>query len=135
VGKMGEDEIGGIDKVGCSEKIAEAIAKKQCVADGRIYDTKHAESRDLAYIAQNTCMVCGKRFKKGEIRIKPPAFVQEKDLYVQNGIVVERYICTTCYETMRSSERERIKSDYLEERVERNKIIDSLVRRMLKEKV
>ncbi len=131
-----EDEIGGIDKGGCSGKIAEAIASKYCAADGRIYDTKSAEEKDLAYIAENTCMVCGRRFRNGEVKIVPPQMVQDQDIYVKNGIVAKRYICTDCYDNMTSQTRERIKSEYKQE-IEgiRSKIIKSLVKGMLKEKV
>jgi len=130
-----EGDIGGADKSGCSGKIAEAIAIKRCVADDKIYDTKSAEEKDLAYIAENTCMVCGRRFRPGELKIVPPQRVQEEDIYVMNGIVPKRYICTNCYENMTSNTREKIKSDYITKIDEtENRIIRTLVKGMLKPK-
>ena len=130
-----EREVGGVDKSGCSGKIAEAIASKRCVADNKIYDTKSAEEKDLAYIAENTCMVCGRRFRPGELKIVPPQSVQEEDIYVMHGIVSRRYICTDCYEDMTSNTREKIKSDYIARTDEtKNKLIRTLVRGMLKPK-
>ncbi|MFP3215286.1 MAG: hypothetical protein RXR32_01925 [Candidatus Micrarchaeota archaeon] len=130
-----EREVGGVDKSGCSGKIAEAIASKRCVADDKIYDTKSAEEKDLAYIAENTCMVCGRRFRPGELKIVPPQSVQEEDIYVMHGIVPRRYICTNCYEDMTSNTREKIKSEYITRTDEtENKLIRTLVRGMLKPK-
>lgn len=131
-----EGDIGGVDKSGgCSGKIAEAIASKRCAADDKIYDTKSAEEKDLAYIAENTCMVCGRRFRPGELKIVPPQRVQEEDIYVMNGIVPKRYICTNCYENMTSNTREKIKSDYITKIDEtENRIIRTIVKGMLKPK-
>jgi len=130
-----EGDIGGVDKSGCSGKIAEAIASKRCAADDKIYDTKSAEEKDLAYIAENTCMVCGRRFRPGELKIVPPQRVQEEDIYVMNGIVPKRYICTNCYENMTSNTREKIKSEYIAKTDEtENRIIRTLVKGMLKPK-
>jgi len=127
--------VGGVDKSGRSGKIAEAIASTRCVADDKIYDTKSAEEKDLAYIAENTCMVCGRRFRPGELKIVPPQSVQEEDIYVMNGIVPRRYICTDCYENMTSNTREKIKSEYIARTDEtENKLIRTLVRGMLKPK-
>jgi len=131
---MGED-VGGVYEDGRSGKIAEAIASKRCVADDKIYDTKSAEEKDLAYIAENTCMVCGRRFRPGELKIVPPQRVQEEDIYVMNGVVPKRYICTNCYDNMTSNTREKIKSDYIAKADVTNKIIRTLVKGMLKPKV
>jgi len=126
--------VGGVDKSGRSGKIAEAIASKRCVADDKIYDTKSAEEKDLAYIAENTCMVCGRRFRPGELKIVPSQSVQEEDIYVMHGIVPRRYICTDCYESMTSNTREKIKSDYINKIETENRIVKTLVRGMLKSK-
>ncbi|MGC8710395.1 MAG: hypothetical protein ACP5RF_02190 [Candidatus Micrarchaeia archaeon] len=106
--KIGE----GIEEGSCSQRIAEAIARKRCIADGREYENKTAERKDLAHIAENSCMMCGKMFGFGEARIVPPQRVQEQDPYIKEGLVSRRYICTSCYERTASSTREKLKDSY-----------------------
>jgi len=61
--------------------------------------------------------------------------VQEGDIYVMNGVVPKRYICTNCYDNMTSNTREKIKSDYITKIDEtENRIIRTLVKGMLKPK-
>lgn len=125
-------ELGGLDKSGCSGGLEKIIGSKSCASDGRIYDTETTEEKDLKFIAENTCMVCGKRFKKGEIKILPPEAVQQQDFYVRTGIVSKRYMCVSCHERMTSDTREKIKSEYRESIEGENKIIKTLVEGMLK---
>jgi|GEM_PF-1820466 len=120
---------------GGSGRIAEAIASKGCVAEGKIYNIKTAEEKDLAYIAGNTCMVCGKEFRPGELKILPPQRVQEEDIYVMSGVVPKRYICINCYDSMTSHTREKIKSEYIAKTDMTNKIIRTLVKGMIKQKI
>lgn len=101
-----------IEEGSCSQRIAEAIARKRCSADGREYENEAAERKDLAHIAENSCMVCGKMFGFGEARIVPPQRVQEQDQYIKEGLVSRRYICTQCYERMASGTREKLKDSY-----------------------
>ena len=129
---MGIDEIGGIDKVGCSG-VAAIIGTKECATDGKRYETKVAERKDLAYIAENTCMVCGRQFKRGETRIEPPEIVKRKDPYVIEGLVASRYVCIECDEKMKSEEREKARKEYRKEA--NDEFIRSLVKGMLKPKV
>jgi DNA-directed RNA polymerase subunit RPC12/RpoP len=126
------DESGGIDKIGCSG-IAAIIGTKECATDGKRYEAKEAERRDLAYIVENTCMRCGRQFKKGETRIEPPETTKQKDPYIIGGLVARRYICMKCYEEMGSKEREKTREEYRKE--VNNEFIRSLLEGMLKPKV
>lgn len=102
----------GIEEGSCSQRIAGAIARKTYIGKGRGYENKAVEREEMARIAENSCMMCGKMFGFGEARIVPPQRVQEQDPYIREGLVSRRYICTSCYERTASSTREKLRDSY-----------------------
>ncbi|MDE1825554.1 MAG: hypothetical protein KGH61_03910 [Candidatus Micrarchaeota archaeon] len=93
-----------------------AFNMKVAACDGNAYPVGEAEERDLKRMIESSCMHCNKVLGKYEIKVVPPQIVQEQDRYVSSGIVSRRVLCTSCYEKMTSSTRERIRSRYSEAR-------------------
>ena len=85
------------------------FAKKRAASDGKEYAACIAEGKDLAYLVENTCIHCNRLMKKGETKILPPSYVQERDLYVSNGTVKRRLMCVSCYNTIRATAKEKVR--------------------------
>ncbi|MEM0124316.1 MAG: hypothetical protein QXF41_02115 [Candidatus Micrarchaeaceae archaeon] len=85
---------------------------RRAASDGQRYTIEEAESKDLKYLIENSCMVCNRPFRKGEVRILPSSYMQERDSFVREGIVARRYICADCYNNITSTAREKAKYDY-----------------------
>ena len=85
------------------------FARKRSASDEIEYAADVAEDKDLVYLIENTCMCCNRLMKKDEIRVLPPKYIQERDPYVSNGIVRRRMMCVGCYNTLRSTARERVR--------------------------
>ena len=47
------------------------------------------------------------------VRILPPAYVQERDEHVRNGLVSKRLMCVDCYNSMRKAHRHRMRGSPL----------------------
>ncbi|MGC8662512.1 MAG: hypothetical protein ACP5RT_01865 [Candidatus Micrarchaeia archaeon] len=90
--KVGDNSFGG--------SIAQQLNK--------LYIARNKTKKE-SVIANNTCMICGKKFSIHEVRIVPPQVVQEQDPYVRDGIVASRCMCENCYESMASQARESMK--------------------------
>lgn len=87
------------------------FAKKRSASDEKEYAACIAEGKDLAYLVENTCIHCNRLMKKGEVKILPPSYIQERDPYVGKGTVKKRLMCVNCYNTIRSTSRERVRFD------------------------
>jgi hypothetical protein len=96
--------------IGELETIPE-FARKRAASDEHEYATAVAEGKDLAYLVENTCIHCNRLIKKGEVKILPPGYIQERDPYVSNGTVKRRLMCISCYNTIRSTTREKVRFD------------------------
>jgi len=79
------------------------------VSDNREYKVYEAERKDLAYLVKNSCISCNRLMKESEIKIVPPRYVQERDHYVNSGAVDKRLMCVSCYNTLKSITRSKIK--------------------------
>ncbi len=86
--------------------------RKVAASDGFVYKVSEAEEKDLKNMVENSCMACNRLLAKGEIKVVPPEYVQERDPYVLEGFVKRRVLCVACYEKMTSSTRERVKAKY-----------------------
>lgn len=84
------------------------FAQKEASSDGRVYAVDEAEGRDLRYLIENSCMTCNKMLPRHAVRVLPTRYMQEKDPYVRNGVVEKRYMCVSCFNSMRSMLRMRI---------------------------
>ena len=101
VGRMGEREI---------EQVP-AFARKTSASDEAEYAAEVAEDKDLVYLIENTCIHCNKLMNKSEVKILPPSYIQERDQYVSGGVVKRRLMCLQCYNTLRSTAKERVRFD------------------------
>ena len=93
---------------------------KGCVGVG-LFDTKvtasdnvqrsvnDAERADLAHLVENSCMSCNRFLNKGEIKVVPPRYIQERDQYVKSGAVSRRLMCVNCYNALKTVTRNRIR--------------------------
>ncbi len=81
--------------------------RKVAAADGMACNVWEAESRDLAYLVENTCMSCTRLMKKDEIKVVPPRYVQERDHYVRSGAVGRRLMCVVCYNALKTVTKSR----------------------------
>ncbi|MGA3020489.1 MAG: hypothetical protein ABSD68_00885 [Candidatus Micrarchaeales archaeon] len=90
-------------------EIVPEFARKKSASDEIEYAVDVAEDKDLVYLIENTCMCCNRLMKKDEIRVLPPKYIQERDPYVNNNIVRRRMMCVSCYNTLRSTARERVR--------------------------
>jgi hypothetical protein len=88
-----------------------AFALKRCASDEMEYATEVAEDKDLVYLIQNTCIYCNRLMGKNEVKILPPSYIQERDQYVNGGVVKRRLMCLQCYNNVRSASRQRVKFD------------------------
>jgi hypothetical protein len=86
------------------------FARKRCASDGQEYAAGVAEGKDLAYLVENTCIHCNKLMGKGEVKIMPPSYIQERDPYVNRGVVRKRLMCVSCYNVIRATTRERVRN-------------------------
>ena len=107
-----------------------AFARKRSASDGLEYAADIAEDRDLVYLVENTCIRCSRLMEKGEIKILPPSYIQEKDRYVSSGIVKKRLMCVGCYNTLRSTSREKVRFDRFRNK-NRIQLVRSAITRML----
>lgn len=85
---------------------------KISASDGRRYLVSEAEEKDLRKLIEGSCMHCNKVLARDEIKVVPPQSIQEQDSYVSAGMVSRRVLCTSCYERMTSSTRERVRARY-----------------------
>ncbi|MEM0086755.1 MAG: hypothetical protein QW774_01990 [Candidatus Micrarchaeaceae archaeon] len=93
-------------------KVKYEFQMRRAASDGQEYPIEEAEDKDLKYLIENSCMICNRYFRKGEVRILPSSYMQEKDSFVREGIVAKRYICADCYNKVTSTAREKEKYDY-----------------------
>lgn len=90
LGKSEMKSIGGAEAGGCRE------------AAGL------RESRgEFARMVEGTCMYCNRLMEKGEIKVLPPSYIQERDPYVRRGTVKRRLMCLKCYNTIRGMAKEK----------------------------
>ena len=87
------------------------FARKRAASDGLEYAVGAAEGKDLSYLIENTCIHCNRLIKKGELKIMPPSYIQERDPYVISGVVKKRMMCVGCYNLIRSTSKERARFD------------------------
>jgi hypothetical protein len=85
------------------------FARKRAAADGGEYFVEEAEGKDLAYIVEHSCIHCNRLLGPQEVKILPPSYVQDRDPYVNCGLVKRRLMCVGCYNILRSSSRTRAK--------------------------
>jgi hypothetical protein len=107
VGRVGEIQVGRMDEI----RGAPAFASKISASDGAEYAAEVAEDKDLVYLIENTCIHCNRLMGKSEVKILPPSYIQERDQYVSGGVVKRRLMCLQCYNTLRSTAREKVKFD------------------------
>ena len=88
-----------------------AFARKVCAADEAEYAAEVAEDKDLVYLIENTCIHCNRLMSKGEVKILPPSYIQERDQYVNDGVVKRRLMCLQCYSTLKTSTKQPVKFD------------------------
>lgn len=62
---------------------------------------------EFARMVESTCMYCNKLMDKGEIKVLPPSYIQERDSYVRRGVVRRRLMCLKCYNTIRGMAKEK----------------------------
>ena len=51
---------------------------------------------------KDSCMICGRLFNENEKRIRMP-LIEKTDVWIKAGLVDKRYICSSCYRTMKKS--------------------------------
>jgi hypothetical protein len=103
-----------------------AFARKTAASDGTEYLVDKAEEKDMAYVAENSCVSCSKILAKGDIRVCPPRYIQDRDYYVSHGIVSRRYMCVPCYNSIRARSRERLHRSIASSR-RRNSMLRSVI--------
>jgi hypothetical protein len=62
---------------------------------------------EFARMVEDTCMYCNRLMEKGEIKVLPPSYIQERDPYVRRGVVKRRLMCLKCYNTIRGIAKEK----------------------------
>ncbi len=62
---------------------------------------------EFARMVESTCMYCNRLMERGEIRVLPPSYIQDRDQYVRRGIVRRRLMCLKCYNTIRGMAKEK----------------------------
>ena len=87
------------------------FGRKKCASDRKEYRAAEAEGRNLEYMVENACIHCNRLMRKGEVKILPPSYIQERDPYVSNGTVKRRLMCVNCYNTIRSTTKEKVRFD------------------------
>ena len=101
---------------------------KKIASDGSKNTVDDAESKDLAYLIENTCMYCGRLMAKDEVKILPPSYIVERDPYVRNGVVRRRLMCVSCYNKIRAASHNRVT---FEKENKSSSVVKSAVRRFL----
>lgn len=66
-----------------------------------------ASGNDFLVRVQNSCLECNRALDRNEIKVIPPMYIQMKDSYVRNGMVLRRYMCVPCYNALRKPVRVR----------------------------
>ncbi len=107
----GRCEGGKLGQGGMEIEEIPAFARKRSASDGMEYAADVAEDSDLVYLIENTCLHCSKLMSKSEIKILPPSYIQQRDRYVSGGVVKKRLMCVGCYNTLRSTSREKVRFD------------------------
>ncbi|MDE1854974.1 MAG: hypothetical protein KGH57_01475 [Candidatus Micrarchaeota archaeon] len=69
-------------------------------------DEKMLELREML---AGQCAFCERELGEGEQRVVLPAYVQERDRFVREGVVGQRVICVECAMGLKSRERARAK--------------------------
>ncbi len=120
-------EMGRMESRGIEEGVP-AYARKVCASDEAEYAAEVAEDKDLVYLIENTCIHCNRLMSKSEVKILPPSYIQEHDQYVGAGVVKRRLMCLQCYNTLRSTARERVKFDRFRNKSRLGFVKNALVR-------
>ncbi|MCL5239135.1 MAG: hypothetical protein M1286_01520 [Candidatus Marsarchaeota archaeon] len=87
------------------------MARQKTAGDEARYATEVAGDKDLVYLIENTCLHCNRLMNKAEVKILPPSYIQDRDQYVNNGVVKRRLMCLHCYNELRSTAREKVRFD------------------------
>ncbi len=125
---MGNIQVGRMDKI--EVEGVPAFARKTAASDGAEYAAEVAEDKDLVYLIENTCIHCNRLMSKSEVKILPPSYIQERDQYVSGGVVKRRLMCLQCYNTLRSTTREKVRFDRFRSR-NRMQLVRTAIVRML----
>ena len=94
VGKMGFEEI-RMDASGNRDDLYDAEISDFDVQ--KYYGIGHRDFNEIKQGAQNSCMLCFRRFGVLENKIVPPKRMQDRDYFVRRGILAARYVCTNCF--------------------------------------
>ena len=111
-------------------RVLPRFATKRSASDEMEYAADVAEDKDLVYLVENTCLHCNRLMKQGELKILPPSYMQERDPYVSNGVVKKRVMCVSCYNSIRSTAREKIRFDRFRSNSSRPRLIKSIISRL-----
>ncbi len=82
---------------------------KFAASEDKEYSVEKAESVDLKYLVENSCISCNRHLGAYEIKIVPPRYIQERDNYVRKGAVARRLMCVKCYNVLKNVTRTRIR--------------------------
>ena len=82
---------------------------KIAASDSVQYSTGDAERRDLAYLVENSCISCNRLLGRGEVKVVPPRYIQNRDEYVRSGAVARRLMCVQCYNALKTVTRSRVR--------------------------
>jgi len=78
-----------------------SVEKKQGTAEEPAEEAEgrfgFSEDDKLRQLIENSCLGCRKLMDSNEVKILPPRYVQERDIYVSKGMVRRRLICLSCY--------------------------------------
>ncbi len=65
----------------------------------------------LRAFLERCCMECNRLLDVRETRIAPPRYMQDRDIYVREGMVAQRVICMGCYNRMRHQSLQKSAAD------------------------
>ena len=89
--------------------VPEAAADLRSFAGKAATSEKDGDAGGVLKEIENSCLNCSKPFGKGDVRVMPPRYVLDRDMYVSSGILQRRYLCTSCYSAMRPRSREKLR--------------------------
>jgi hypothetical protein len=82
---------------------------KLAASNDTLYSVGDAEQKDLSYMVENSCISCNRLLKRGEVKIIPPRYIQDRDEYVRSGAVTRRLMCVQCYNALKTVTKSKVR--------------------------